>query len=384
MLLTLADSTGARAGYWESLWLRRPAASNIGAEADSMFMWLWWFCVIWFVFLMALMGYFVVKYRRRPGVIAPRSASHNTVIELAWTIIPTLFLAYIFFRGLHGYMDKIVTPGDAVEMRLTGWKWSWKIEYPNGGESSSATTIGSRSVPVFYMPADQPVRLRMNSLDVMHAFWIPDLRIKQDIVPNRYTTMWFRFDAPEEGKNDVKIHPARLEDAISGRTDYIQQLAGELYTEHWVFCAEYCGTEHSEMAAIIRVVSKSAYERWLTTLGDDPDPIKLGQKVWRSKCMSCHTTDGGANTGPTWKNMFGYEFEHTDGSKHIVDENHVRDSIRAPAKLVRKGFGNNMTPFPENMVSERQLTGVIEYLKSISDKGGAPVESSPEHDAQHK
>ncbi len=370
--------------FWHEQWFGGPAASTTAQEADDMYMWLWWFCVAWFVFLMVLMAYFVVAYRRRPRVIAQRSAAHNVPLELAWTIIPTLFLAYIFFRGFHSYMDRVVSPGNAVEMNLTGWKWSWKIEYPNGAESTAQTVIGARPVPVFYVPAEQPIKLRMNSMDVMHAFWVPDLRLKQDVIPNRYTTMTIAFDKPREGET-VHTYPATQELADNDTkyrefagTLYNKALAGVEYTEHHVFCAEYCGTEHSEMAAIIRVIPPQYFPEYLESIGiGSKKPIEIGEIVWKSKCASCHNIDG-ANTGPEWRNLYGNEHEYADGSKFVADDNFIRESIREPGKHVRKGFTNQMTPWSENLLPEKHVLGVIEYMKSISNKGGAAApESAP-------
>lgn len=360
-------------GFWHEQWFGGPTASAQAAEVDGMYMWLWWFCVAWFVFLMALMFYFVIVYRRKARVIAQRSPSHHTVLELVWTIIPTLFLAYIFFRGFDTYMRRVVSPGNAVEMSLTGWKWSWRLEYPNGAESTASTIIGARPIPVFYLPEGQPVKLRMNSIDVMHAFWVPDLRIKQDLVPNRYTTMTIAFDPPKEGQ-DVHTYP-RDQTAADKTTEFAgtlfnPALAGVSYTEHVVFCAEYCGQEHSEMAALIRIIPKEAFPKYLDSIGiDSKQPEEIGQIVHKSKCASCHNIDG-ANTGPEWRNLFGYEHEYADGSKFVADENFIRESIREPGKHVRKGFTNQMTPWSANLLPDKHVDGVIAYMKSLSDKGG--------------
>ncbi|MFO0832043.1 MAG: cytochrome c oxidase subunit II transmembrane domain-containing protein [Phycisphaerales bacterium] len=365
-------------GFWHEQWFQGPAASSLADQTDQMAMWLWWFCVAWFVLLMALMFYFVLVYRRKPRVIAQRSPSHHTWLELVWTIVPTLFLAYIFFRGFHTYMSRVVSPGNAVEMNLTGWKWSWKIEYPNGAESTAQATIGARPIPVFYVPSDQPIKLRMNSMDVMHAFWVPDLRIKQDLVPNRYTTMTIAFDQPRDGET-VHTYPATQADAdktteFAGKA-YNQALAGIKYTEHHVFCAEYCGTEHSEMAALIRVVPPEVFPTYLESIGlKTKPPVEIGEIVWKGKCASCHNIEG-ANTGPEWRNLYGYEHEYTDGAKIVADDNHVRESIREPGKHIRKGFSNQMTPWSENLLPDYQVNGVIAYMKTLSNKGGtAPTE----------
>jgi cytochrome c oxidase subunit 2 len=373
-MMTLAEMN-----WIEKLWLRAPesTAGPTAGETDAMFMWLWWFCVAWFVALMTLMVYFVVKYRRRPGRIAPWSPAHNTTVELAWTIIPSLFLVYIFFRGFHGYMGKVVAPGGAVELSLTGYKWNWEMTYPTGVKVDASTynkTIGARPVPVFYVPGDTTVRLRMNSRDVMHAFWIPDMRIKSDLVPNRYTGLFFKPKGPEQGS---RRHPASKEEAReSGKNPdnipFIDAMAGVPYSDHWVFCAEYCGEEHSEMAAIIRVVPKEAFAVWLRDAaeGGDVPPVEKGKRIYAAKCASCHSNDGSGNTGPTWKNLFGSQRNFADGSSTTADENYIVQSIRYPAKQIVAGFQNQMTPWPEDLLPQKNVDAIIAYMKSISDKGG--------------
>ena len=178
--------------FWRKHWLRGYAASDIGRESDDMFMFLWWFCVVWFVLLMGIVFYLVVRYRARKGVAGPRSSAHNTPLEIAWTIIPTIMLVVIFFKGFWAYIDKVAPPGNAIELNLTGFRWSWQLVYPNGAETNEDVTIGARPIPVFYVPEDSNVRFRMNSSDVMHAFWIPDYRVKADLLPNRYPQVWVR------------------------------------------------------------------------------------------------------------------------------------------------------------------------------------------------
>lgn len=376
-------------GFWERLWLQAPAATETAKDTDWMFMALWWFCVVWFVLLMGLMTYFVVKYRRRPGRIAPNSASHNGPLEVAWTIVPTIFLVIMFFMGMRGYMDKMVAPGDALELRLTGYKWSWDLEYPNGvkmGKSIDPVVLGSQPIPVFYVPAETPIRLRMNSIDVLHAFWIPDFRIKQDLVPNRYTSLWFKAEAPAA---NGKVHPASLAEAQALRdryplnkalpdfTDDRAVLAGVPFEDHIVYCAEYCGTEHSEMWAIIRVVPYDGYQKWMSYIAKKTrpsDPVELGKLVYKSRCASCHSVDGSKNTGPTWLDTYGAEHEMTDGSKVLVDENYIRQSIRMPAARIVKGYPNGMSVFSEGIVSEDEVNGVIAYMKTISKFAPAPVD----------
>lgn len=351
-------------GFWTGLWFRRDSANEFGAQTDSFYIFLWWFCVVWFVFLMALMVYWVVKYRRRRGKIAEKSAHHNTPLEVAWTIVPTLGLVYIFFAGFTGYMDKMIAPSDAIDMKMTASQWVWDLEYPNGFASRESTVVAAKSVPIFYMPAERAVRIRMISLDVMHALWIPDFRIKQDALPNRYMAVWFKAKAPDGAKTLGTEHNLKPGDPLFGTP----------YEDHLLMCAEYCGLEHSEMLAVVRVVPEDKWTQWLGTIGTAGlSKAQIGKFIHDRKCASCHTVDGSPNTGPTWKNLWGYEHDYQDGGKHLLDENFARESILNPAANIRAGFKNQMTPF-QGQLNEDQLEAIFAYMKSISDKGGATVE----------
>lgn len=361
--MNLSSTLASEGGFWLNTWMREPASTAEGRGTDVIWMWLFWFCVAWFVVLMVLMFYFVVKYRRgKVGPVAPVSPAHNTPIEIIWTVVPSISLVFMFFFGFWSYLDKVMSPGDAFEVNVTGAKWNWSLVYPDGSESISSKRIGAMpdGVPVFYMPAERAIRLKMISTDVMHAFWVPDFRIKQDVLPNRYMSVWFRADKPS-GEN-------RLTSADVGAG--FESLIGAPYSDHWVFCAAYCGELHSEMYAIIRVVDDDVFRRWQTTLADvlinKSSPADIGKIVHKQKCASCHSVDGSANTGPTWKDLYGETHKYTDGASILADDNHIRESIRIPAKHVREGFPNSMTPFDVSQVSEKQMFGVIAYMKTLS------------------
>jgi cytochrome c oxidase subunit II len=363
-MLTLAEDPLLRA------WMRTPAATDAGSHVDSMYMWLFWFCVAWFVLLMGLAGWWVVKYRRRPGRIADFSASHTTPLEIAWTIIPTLFLVYIFFRGFDGYLKSVVSPGDAIELNLRGKKWAWELEYPKGAMATETTIVGAQQVPVFYIPAEKAVRLKMLSDDVMHAFWVPDFRVKQDVHPNRYTALWFKAHAPSGDLRLPVVEPGTLDE----KNPVKRALSGVAYSDHWVFCAEYCGDNHSEMAAIIRVIPQDAFDRWLDAAGvGSMAPEDLGRLLWKTQCSSCHSIDGSKNTGPTWLNLYGREEVMTDGSTVTACDNYIRESIINPQAKIVKGYENaNMSSFAH--YTNDQINGIIAFMRTISDKGG---EDSP-------
>ncbi len=348
-------------------WLRTPSATAIGRDTDSMFMFLWWFCVVWFVALMGLMVYWAVKYRRRPGKIAERSSAHNTPLEIAWTVIPTLMLVYIFFRGFHGYLEKMVAPGNATSMQLSGMQWNWQLIYPNGAETPMTDRMGAKEVPVFYFPENVPIKLLMQSRDVMHAFWVPDFRIKQDVLPNRLMQVWFQAEGVKAPGAIIKTHQIYDEkDPRLAKQKYLFPLSGKPYTEHRVFCAEYCGDDHSEMTAIIRIVDQDTYKAWLTEIGTPGDPIELGKQVFKTKCASCHTIDGGKSVGPSWKDLYGKMETLTDGSQVLVDDAYLTESIFDPQAKIVKGFeGQAMTSF-RGLLTPVQMHGVMEFMKSIS------------------
>ncbi|MDX9911042.1 MAG: cytochrome c oxidase subunit II [Phycisphaerales bacterium] len=343
-------STLAEFGLLDKLIFRAVPGVVEGEHSDALFMFILWVSVFFFVLLMALMVLFVIKYRRRPGTHAPVSAAHNTPLEIAWTVIPSATLVVMFFSGFKGYVAKSVAPSDAVQMHLTAKMWNWSVTYPNGVQSITTTTTsegGPVDVPIFYFPAGKPVKLLMTSQDVIHSFWVPDFRKKFDVFPNRNTTFWFQ---PED------LSP---EDLARGHRD------------HWVFCAEYCGTDHSEMAAIIRIVPMRTFVQWLQNAGSDRPlpPLQLGAALYKAKgCASCHTVDGSASTGPTWKNLYGYEQEITGGPTVIADENYIRESIYVPAAKVVKGYPNQMSPYA-GQINEEQLAALIVYMQSLSDRG---------------
>ena len=367
-------------GFWTRLWLGGSAGTKTGQAVDDLAIWLFWFCTIWFVFLMGLTVYFVIKYRRRPGVAAPRSRSHNTPLEIVWTIIPTLFLIYIFFAGFERYMNNVIPGANPEQIDLVAKKWVWSLIYPNGMTTAQFEKIDEdhpSEYPVFVVPADYPVLFRMTSDDVIHSFWVPDFRLKFDVFPNRYTSYQFRADKLTEA-DPVDSH-------------------GRRFRDHTVFCAEYCGDQHSDMLAIIRVMSIEDYKDWVTTGGvslGELTPVEAGAIVAKQKgCVTCHSSDGTRMTGPSWKGGtdpaggatgFGYEIPLESGSTVLFDDNYVRESVLSPAAKLHRGFPNQM-PTYQGRMSDDELRYIIAYMKSLSDKAptsliddaGQPGEDQP-------
>lgn len=320
----------------------RTSGQNVQAVmTDGLFLLILWFSVFFFVLLMGLMIYWVIKYRRRPGVPAEVSASHNGPLEIFWTVVPSSALLVIFLAGFQGYMTKVVAPTNAIQLNVSGIKWDWSITYPNGEQSAYSLPMGTKpAVKIFVLPEDTPVQLLMQSRDVIHSFWVPDYRTKMDLYPNRYTTYTFQTE---------KLNP------------------DELYRDHWIFCAEYCGNSHSEMYGIFRVVSRENYDRILADWNTGNLSCEdLGKFVYQGNCVSCHSVDGTRVIGPTWLGSFGTTRALEGGGQAVIDENYIRESILYPQAKRAAGFeGQVMTSFL-GQLTDQQIEGVICYIKALA------------------
>src|SRR4051812_18493776 len=218
--LVLAESLyGKLEDAFLRLNFREPGSSTFAGQSDLLFFWIYAISAFFFVLLMALMVWFAFIYRRKPGRVPERSRSHNTFLELSWSVIPTIILVWMFFEGFWGYTSAVVAPVESEDLIVTGQKWQWSVAYPNGaaspevtrtrrmGEwdkpaegSGAAATMAAVDTPIFVVPENHPVSLRLTSIDVIHSFWIPDFRVKFDVFPNRYTSLWFEPKAINPAK----------------------------------------------------------------------------------------------------------------------------------------------------------------------------------------
>jgi cytochrome c oxidase subunit 2 len=312
-----------------SFWLP-VQGSTVAPDVDSLFHFITGISLFFFVLIIGLIVWFLIQYRRRPGVEPQDSPHHNTVLELSWSILPSLLLVVMFYRGFTGYMDMRTPPDGAMEIMVNAKKWSWLFTYPNGwGE------------PELHVPRDVPVTLVMTSEDVIHSLFIPAFRVKMDVVPGRYTKLW--FNATEVG-------------------------------EFTLFCTEYCGTKHSDMLAKVVVHDSVAeYQQWLEKASDPytqedgkPRPLaEVGAMFFNKRgCVQCHSIDGSVKTGPTFKGTFGTTQKLTDGTDVVIDENYVRESILNPMAKVRGGFRPVMPTF-QGQLKDQDIGAIIAYLKSL-------------------
>jgi cytochrome c oxidase subunit 2 len=336
-------ASNADLNFIERMFLPARSSEYAGTH-DLVFMVVFWMSVVFFFLVMGPYAYFIVKYRRRPGVPALRSVSHNTPLELAWSILPLLLLCVLFFMGFEVFIDGQIAPANAETINVRGKKWNWNFTYDNGALTKEFENLVATDVPVFAIPADRPIRLLLDSEDVIHSFYVPNFRKKIDVFPNRYATMWFQA--------------AR---------------AGE---RHYVFCAEYCGDQHSQMAAILDVLTPDDYAKW--KLGNVLDPKSMypadyGAFLFKSQgCNACHSVDPkkSPGTGPPWWGIWGRTEALEGGGQVTVDENYVRESIYTPAAKVVLGFPNQMNSF-QGLIDPDGISAIIAYMMTLSDEGQA-------------
>ena len=304
-----------------------PVQASTGAPAvDRLFFFILWLSVAFFVLIVGLMVLFVVRYRRRAGRTAPdASPSHNTALELTWTIIPLILVIVIFAWGFKVFMDMSTPPGNAYEVLVTGQKWKWLFTYPNGHVDEN-----------LHVPVDTPVRLVMTSEDVIHSFYVPAFRMKKDVVPGRYTKAWFR--ANKTG-------------------------------EYQVYCAEYCGTSHSDMLSMVVVHEPGGLESWLEKAADflnTMSPAEAGAKLVAQRgCAQCHSVDGRGGIGPSLKGVFGHQVQLVSGPPLVADEDYIRESILEPQARVVAGYQPVM-PTYKGRLKDAEITAIIEYLKVLA------------------
>ncbi|TWT99868.1 Cytochrome c oxidase subunit 2 precursor [Botrimarina colliarenosi] len=326
------------AGFWF-----RDAASTGAADVDWLYFFILWLSVFFFFLITALTVAFVARYYARPGHAAEHTPHHNNALEAAWSIFPGFLVVAIFYWGFTGYLDLRTPPENAYEIRVVAKKWNWSFMYPNGVVD-----------PNLHVPADQPVKLVMSSDDVLHSLYIPAFRVKMDVVPGRYSTLWFEATKPNDESYDQAI------DATTTGSDE---------NGYDLFCTEYCGQGHSAMLAKVIVHKSGTFETWLEDAAKiDPasSPVELGKDIWKYRgCAQCHSVDGAKGTGPTWKDTYGTE-QATDKGEVTVDENYIRESILNPMAKIRDGYKGVM-PSYQGQLKDAEIASVIWYIKSLKE-----------------
>ncbi|MEX0686644.1 MAG: cytochrome c oxidase subunit II [Balneolales bacterium] len=299
--------------------------STFAADVDTLFHFIHIAGFILLAGITIAIIYFCIKYRRKSDDEVTPIITHNSNLEITWSVIPLILILIVFSWGFRGYLTLYTPPSDAYEITVTANMWAWQFSYPTGGVSPNQ----------LYVPANRPVKLVMRSDDVIHSFFVPDYRVKMDVVPNRYTTLW--FEANEPGTSVI-------------------------------YCTEYCGAGHSAMLGEVIALDEAEWEEWLESgleVDEDMPLAELGKETYTQQgCNACHSLDGGPSVGPTFQGLFNSDRSLTDGTTVTVDEDYIRESILEPQAKLVEGYPPVM-PSYAGRVNERQIEGLIEYIKEL-------------------
>ncbi|HUP38592.1 MAG TPA: cytochrome c oxidase subunit II [Vicinamibacterales bacterium] len=301
-------------------------ASTIAAEVDALYFFLVGLSVVMSVLIATLVVTFAIKFRRRHKDEVGSQVHGGLVLELAWTVIPFLITMVIFFWGAKIFLVMASPPDETLNIYVVGKQWMWKVQH----------TTGQREINQLHVPVGRPVKLIMTSEDVIHNFAIPAMRVKADVIPGRFVQIWFEPTRPGT---------------------------------YQVFCAEYCGTQHSGMTGQVVVMEQMQYQTWLSGGAVEGSLASTGEKLFADlACNTCHRADS-RGRGPLLQNVFGHPVQLQDGSVVTADENYLRESILTPGAKVTAGYQPVMPAF-QGLVSEEQLLALIEYIKSQSTQQG--------------
>lgn len=314
-----------------------PGASTFMDDVDPVWNFLFWTSVFFTLLIIGLMVLFILKYRQKDKNDLGSGPTHSTPLELTWTAIPLVLVLAFFAVGFRGYVDMSEVPdeGTAEQIIVESYKWGWNFQYTTDSGIVNSSTL--------YVPKDEPVRLILQSSDVIHSFYVPAFRIKKDCVPGRYNQTWFQ--ATENGEYDL-------------------------------FCAEYCGQKHSAMVTTVQVMDREQYETKLAELSDPTKtpPLELARNIYDAQCSACHSIDGTAMIGPTFKNLYGREAQMAGESEPITaDADYIRESILYPNERIVRGYQAQM-PSYLGRLREAEILALTEWIKTLSpDTYDGPV-----------
>ena len=300
-------------------------ASTFAPHVDALYAYLIALTAFFSLGITAAIIFFAVKYRRRQHGELPRPIAGSMVLELTWTIIPLLISMTIFVWGASIFFKAYRAPQQAMEVYVVGKQWMWKFQHQTG----------QREINELHVPVGARVKLTMTTEDVIHSFYVPAFRIKQDVVPGRYLQTW--FEATKAGK-------------------------------YYLFCTEYCGTNHSGMGGYVYVMEPAAYQQWLAGGTGAESAASQGQKLFQERgCASCHQVEPGGQQGrgPTLYALFGKQQAVEGGASVTVDESYIRESILNPRAHVAAGFQDIMPAF-QGQLSEEQILQLVAYIRSLA------------------
>jgi cytochrome c oxidase subunit II len=305
-------------------------ASTMAGRVDALYFFMLVISVFFSVLIAGAIVVFAIRFRRRSPDEMPRPIHGSLALELAWTIIPLVIVIFVFLWSADLFVAGRRVPPGHMEIQVVGKRWMWKLQH----------LTGQREINELHVPVGVPVKLTLTSEDVIHSFFVPAFRVKQDAVPGRYATAWFQATTP-------------------GR--------------YHLFCAEYCGTKHSGMIGQVVVMPPAEFQTWLAG-GATGSPAAEGQKLFESlACNTCHRADS-LGRGPRLEGLFGRPVKLASGETVIADADYIRESIVSPAAKITAGYQPIMPTF-QGLVSEEGLMQLIAYIQSL--QAVAPPEAAP-------
>jgi cytochrome c oxidase subunit 2 len=314
----------------QSLPFQPEQASSIARSVDQLYFFLTAVTLFFTALIFSVIFYFMIKYRRRSPDERPKAIEGSFPLEVLWTAIPTVIVAMIFVWGSTLYFRNAEPPKGSMEIFVTGKQWMWKVEHPEG----------QREINELHVPLGRPVKLTMTSEDVIHDFFVPAFRVKKDVLPGRFTTLWFE--------------------------------ATKVGTFH-LFCAQYCGAFHAGMIGSIVVQEPDEYERWLAGGAPGESMEQAGEKVFQaSGCPTCHLADG-TGLGPSLLGVYGNPVKLTTGETVTADDAYMRESILLPKAKVVLGYSPIMPSF-QGQLTEEQLNNMTAYLRALGKAQPKPKE----------
>lgn len=299
-------------------------ASNLAPEVDHLFFALLALCgaVAFLVCVVAL--FFCIRYRRGSRADRTPSKFNHHYVEITWMVVPLIIFLGIFFWAAEIFFGMSRAPANATEIYVVGKQWMWKIQHPDG----------RREINELHIPIGQPVKLIMTSQDVIHDFFVPEFRTKQDVVPGRYTTEWFTPTKPG------KYH---------------------------IFCSQYCGTDHSKMVGWVYVMEPADHAKWLAGQPAPDSLVSAGEHAFLSRgCSGCHAPNATIRA-PLLDGIYGKQVPLSNSTLVTADEQYLRDSILLPNKQIAAGYEPIMPTF-QGQISDEELNAIIAYLKSLGGK----------------
>lgn len=310
------------------------SASSLSWRVDALYFYLSGVTLFFTILISAVLIFFTVRYRRRTPYEIPRPIAGSHKLETLWTVIPFVIAMTMFGWGAKIYFDQYKPPQNAIEVYVVGKQWMWKLQH----------ATGQREINELHVPVGRKIKLIMTSEDVIHDFFVPAFRTKADVVPGRYTTLW--FEATKPGK-------------------------------YHLFCAEYCGMNHSGMTGSIYVMEPREFDDWLSGNTNTASPAAAGQQLFQSLgCASCHGANGEGGRGPTLAGLISRPTPLEGGQTITADEAYIRESILNPQAKIVAGFTPIMPTF-QGQVTEDQLLQLIAFIKSLPGGTGSTPGASP-------